>query len=1031
MPSSVVPIDVSGQSFSRMASFRRSLIHVDFFIRRKRKDKRRNTVAEGDTKELKNALQNIINEEHNIVPNDTFSKKLTSNSIFKPAVRNDIKKVTIQETNNNFPKDITFSKDNTEKRNCCPEQDKVLKNGSMKYEIKNNHHSDSVINKRKPKSNLPISTISAAMNVAVEMRQLSGIEDSSSNQSYSSDQNSSDCDKEKEHSTITGEDSGFSDNFKNRSKNNCKVSNPKVTIGNKDTEGFSSASSNATSLESDDFLMSSDEDSSELMVQKYGSSTSLSTLSDGSLNSLLSQTGTEMHSSTGTLTSIGQERFPTPPPPPFVIVVPKKELISNTTPIFSTTNVNSKNLSSKPSPNHETSSRISKKVISPKKSSKSDKLQQRKSSIESNKSIFTSLVNKKSQTKGMSLHSKSTMTPPCFDMYGSNSPQKISWSSKFVKENLQPLAGTEPKSYLQSFLPSNNPKPGTHIGNKNKVIDNVHREITEISTANISNTNLDNFSQKNDTEIPLKYAHHVVVTPISRQDEDNKNLSKKSLLANYDKGPEQENETILKSHYFSQPRSRNIENVTHSSQKLQRPKTLQTGQKTAARVVLDPEGKVIYSTNSLDRRFSYKYPNEHPTRNRNEKCIPSQSSINMSKNTKCNFKPHTCYPPKNSFIQKMTNDNLSYCDKNISKVNNISTFSNIHLSNDNSGLPGIPLQISSAGQQIYFHSETESPIFTNESKIKSFNSSESSTLSKTTPPSYEEAVGRHCPHIVIADPNISGLPKIKTMLTEENINLHLENIERLNKMHLESIADSYKSLISPQTNSSNPLDNNLSKLQKSTMSTEDLFAVIHDCKKRMNIKTDSDISLGSSSRSTSPSIFKPNQTKGILAETGYLSPRNSSNFNDCRNRRSWADFRPSSSSPNERKSLASDRLGRTKPTSMHDFKMLLLEARSSTQTSGPRKSAVEMLKVFPFPKSPDSEVSPLSSSPHYTQSFSVQSSPTSPSYIHNGHSTVPLKRHNNRACSSLQSRYTLYPPIFEDCSEEAEIKSENATKSLN
>ncbi|GIY22395.1 hypothetical protein CEXT_538891 [Caerostris extrusa] len=205
------------------------------------------------------------------------------------------------------------------------------------------------------------------MNVAVEMRQLNGKtkteeQSSSGNWSCSSDINSSDSEnKTSENSRVTSTELSRADSptsnekiYQNRYRTmsaNPEVFNSYVTKENKEIEISSCTSSdnnathdditsNDTSTESEVFFISSDEseDSSDVFEHNCGSSLSLSTLSDGSLNSLLSQTGTEMTSSSGTLTSLGFESLPPPPPPPPPAIVAAK--INDGTKIAETANLN-------------------------------------------------------------------------------------------------------------------------------------------------------------------------------------------------------------------------------------------------------------------------------------------------------------------------------------------------------------------------------------------------------------------------------------------------------------------------------------------------------------------------------------------------------------------------------------------------------------------------------------------------------------------------------------------------------------------
>ncbi|XP_054721368.1 serine-rich adhesin for platelets-like [Uloborus diversus] len=347
--SNVVPIDISGKSFSRMASFRRSLIHVDFLIRRKKKkDKRRNTVAEGESKDALNkfiASQNQQADNSNSFPEQ---KLITASENFNKPNYQEKFNDTAERNNNTDP--VKSSNYLTENEIELKLENKSIDNSQVECK-----YTDTTMklpySKRKSKSNLPISTISAAMSVAVEMRQSNGNKSddhsSSGNWSCSSDQNSSDSDKKpslnndpqkhlhlKDNSKISESLSHCKERFKARSLSTNKqriLSSEKYE--NHDPDVSSSTSSEIdklhgdditsinTSTESDAFFISSDESDEYLSDipfshEKYGSATSLSTLSDRSLNSLLSQTGSEITSSTGTLTSVGEEKLLMPPPPP-------------------------------------------------------------------------------------------------------------------------------------------------------------------------------------------------------------------------------------------------------------------------------------------------------------------------------------------------------------------------------------------------------------------------------------------------------------------------------------------------------------------------------------------------------------------------------------------------------------------------------------------------------------------------------------------------------------------------------------------
>ncbi|GFX01564.1 uncharacterized protein TNCV_3970671 [Trichonephila clavipes] len=1077
VPSSIVPIDVSGQSFSRMANFRRSLIHVDFFIRKKRKkDKRRNTVTEGNTKELKDVLQNIINEEcqRTIMPTfmsngENFKHENDHNLRF----HNENNKITSEEKNNNSSessasiliKNFNSIDINSEEKNKINSS----KNENVKLDSKILQTSESMkpstASKRKPKSHIPISTVSAAMNVAVEMRQLNvknNVEDPSPNGNSSDSENKTDFSENTYviNTELNDTDTSVSNGkaYRNSSKvmsMNSEELNSSVgkemeisscTSSDSNT-AHDDATSNGTSTESDIFFLSSDEsdDSSDIFKNNYGSSLSLSTVSGGSLNSLLSQTGTEMTSSTGTLTSIGLEPALPPPPPAIVAATVSDNEVTNIRDQLDLFNKDSKlqkqekiNLTSssmKSSKEHKSTQ----KSLKSRKSSKAEKADSLKYSEESSKNIFSTLINKKPKTKEQTKHKSSQNkinkqeNQPHFNVYGSSSPKITKPISLFVKDNMSAVKENEPRNYLQSFA-SNQSKPGLEIHSENKskhIKSEVSVSLNNNSPQHKMNTpaNVSSALDTSKVEVPLKYVHKVTVTPIQRLTSTERYNSiaacKKSLFKDgiYQQHiTETNNDYIPKSNGMSSTDSCNAEVSYCEKPKSQYPTTAQaTKPKLTARVLLDPDGRVIQCTNSLDRRLYHPMPADKYTNNINAN-HPVEYKINgeifnSEDRTNLLSRNHSPYFPPSA--DKVNRFNNPLVGKN-NRPNSIAVAYERHK--------------PEGYETTRYPNFLITPPERNHSKI--LHSRASTRMNVRQTPCPEPVYHRSPKEITSANmfqnahtmlppnPNISGLPSNEIMLTQHNINLHSKQTEKLSissfdESHFRNTEDNFYDSL--QKSPQNLLNTDMVKPHQSTMSTEDLFAVIHNCKKRMNIKTDSDISLtSSSSRSSSPLFLRPTSSKGALAETGFLSPRNSSSFDSSRDRRSWADFRPTNSIPPERKSLASDRLGPTKPTSMHDFKMLLLQTRSNSQVLGPRKSAVEMLKV---PSSQDKThkiiSTPLNFSSCSPTSYSVPSSPSSELYMYSGHSTVPFKR-NTRARSSLQSRYTMYPPIFEDCSEDSE-----------
>lgn len=776
--------------------------------------------------------------------------------------------------------------------------------------------------------------------------------------------------------------------------------------------------SNATSGNSEVFFISSDEsdeDISDLIFEpNYGSSLSVTTASNGSLNSLLSQTATEMASSTGTLTSVGLDRLPTPPPPPPIIITAtaKNQLITSIDKNILGNNIpiQNKKKSQIKNQNKKESKLVTQNNSKPIKTEKTEAL---KSSADTSKNIFSSLVNMKTRTKERNKPksaekvNKTISQPPLINMYGSDSPQNIKQLPSFIKETTYPIINNKPKNCMQSFSSNSSQLKQNILLEKKPNL--THFEPIQETKLNplIQNTNInsanDFHSEGKDVEVPLKYVHRVTVTPIQRQslsEQQNSFLTCRKTLF-------KENEQkMIKDNDFKQPRKLNMfrdDQQSFERPKPQRPMTLQTEKpKAAARVLLDPEGRVLQCTNSLDRKLhcaappeKYNYTreiNNHVDYLRNQ-IVTNESELYNPIPIQSHFQqPLNAYQFNNGMVNRRYSSPFATMQTRYEP----DIFDIVQ--NDHS--------VSQRNYKENYYPQAQSNSFyTTENVVTAQKLYGAQSL-----PRQKLQMPRKPPTVITPDPNISGLPSNDAQLTQRNVTMLSKQIEKYN-MPATNSTEYYT--CSPKSLNS-PMSADINK-SPTTMSTEDLFAVIHNCKKRMNIKTDSDISLASSSRSSSPSFLRPSSARGALAETGFLSPRNSS-F-DSRDRRSWADFRPSRETCGERKSLASDRLGPTKPTSMHDFKMLLLQTRSNSQILGPRKSAVEMLKV-PSPGDRNNSM-PLNLSPEPSSSHSVPNSPSTEYFLCSGHSTVPFKR-NNRARSTLQPRYTLYPPIFEDCSEDLE-----------
>lgn len=148
---------------------------------------------------------------------------------------------------------------------------------------------------------------------------------------------------------------------------------------------------------------------------------------------------------------------------------------------------------------------------------------------------------------------------------------------------------------------------------------------------------------------------------------------------------------------------------------------------------------------------------------------------------------------------------------------------------------------------------------------------------------------------------------------------------------------------------------------KGRLSTNDLLILIHNSKKKHNIKTEPEIygSLNSppssrSSNSTNSSSFSPGSINSPLSPKIASYPTTPQRtitpvVSTFAERKSWSgndnttNLLTNMNQPGYRRSLATDRLGPAKPTPINDFKRLLLQTRNSGFSE--RMSAAEMLRA--------------------------------------------------------------------------------------
>lgn len=233
------------------------------------------------------------------------------------------------------------------------------------------------------------------------------------------------------------------------------------------------------------------------------------------------------------------------------------------------------------------------------------------------------------------------------------------------------------------------------------------------------------------------------------------------------------------------------------------------------------------------------------------------------------------------------------------------------------------------------------------------------------------------------------------------------------------------------------LEHKLLSPKKSTMSNEELYAVIHKSKKKLNIATDD--TPRSSPVTVQDSVQQRQAVKS--PETGYLGDKARSRFSWSPSKGEYVDFNQDIdklSPPNDSRSRQSwacnDRKPKQKQTSTLDFKRLLLQKSSSTN---PKKiSAVEQLKISkdqirPSPSKPSQEMNilDLSSSPRslVNRRF-LNNPPGSPNRDPKPPAKILSPRSQWRFASPRSD--VLSSTILEDCREDESPNSSAERKSL-
>ncbi|GFT12436.1 uncharacterized protein NPIL_469821 [Nephila pilipes] len=1183
-PSSVVPVDTSGRSFERMSLLRRSLIHVDFVIKRKKskkRSKRRHTFCEGDSRELDKAIRNVA---HSSCQTDDFLDVTSVSS------------ASVHRTGSTLSKRRSRSvQDTSSRRKILDEMDlDSLKQDSAKDSATEDdkEKSPSKTSSGTAKKSLrsrAYSSLSAAISIAaVKMRTSRGPKQddgrsSSGNWSASSSTRASvdSSDPTSPSRNSVGKDSLLSTEQHDRSRDDIlpiqsltsspvkkkkfgnsglswEANNSNRSTSNTPTPEFTSIGSNGTPLVRSPYAgrrtgVSDDGDSSVYSVDTDGYYTSMHTdsglwcnplstlksedvlanlasfrqrqesqssensVDNSSINSFLSKSATECSSNSESLKAVGPQ-----PPPRISSCRPQneKDLKGPIAPRKTEQELEDSDKSYSPHPpngsasesEHEVRDRIRVKTainpnrypsmcaVSPETSD--DEINEwKRRTVVPNVNVVIAEVHREEQTAG--LRDKKTNVvaevpkpnyQPPISMYRSETPVPSSFSTTISRS--QPVDTSTPRSGINitTFSPEStdavtpNMKTGAFLPRGNLFEPSpISAEIvvTEkpASPQPISDKSL----------IPLKYAQRITVTPIARSDSsssctgtikrtplkqvssaDGKSATKSDGSSSYVsfKAPDSPVSSVAS---FK---------LTNHEGKLSSPTS--SLPRPVARVTLDPTGKVVYSSNSLERPNSAS-SNSNSLERRTYATLPMYQSSNLTnrsstplrevQNTglKASDRTNGCNETSTKIVVKPETPPSQSATQTISPPssppqNQFSSFKSpgMSRSEDFTFRPSrggrfcrsyFPSHLLSSSAPRANHPSPSSPLVSQEQKFApriTHDHSAGRNYLKTDfqVPSYQKTP-QQLTSSYSAGPS-RYVPKSQTDVQQDTqstiwpsrVHSSLTNNRCTNPspksqspQKLPPSSPSYRPLTSlsppdlipsgespPSTlditspattqrrfmpidriSAENPKPSTQpsasDKTNLKSLSANELFAIIHSSKKKHNIKTESELSMSPmSSRSASPALSQSSLSKLQPIETGVLSRR----YDNSPDRSKWTNSMPSTP-----KSLAADKLGPVKPTSMHDFKMLLLQTRTGSHDSSPRPSAAELLKVSP-PKASPSGVSKLP-----VPSSAVKSANPVGSYSP-GHGTVPLKR-SMRTRSPYLTRYdSAYPPIIEDCSEEME-----------
>ncbi|XP_055945801.1 mucin-2-like isoform X1 [Argiope bruennichi] len=1213
-PSVVVPVDTSETSFNRMSLLRRSLLHMDFVIKRKKtkkRSKRRHTFCEGDTRELDQAIRNVTNSS---CQTDDFLDvtSVSSSSIHNKSTLSKRRSRSVQDTSSRRRDlDLDSLKQDSAK-DSATEDDKEkspakTSNGTVKKSLRSRAYS----------------SLTAAISIAaVKMRnstrgpkQDDG-RSSSGNWSASSSTRASvdSSDPTSPSRNSVGKDSLLSSEQHDRSKDDIlpiqsltsspvkkkkfgntglswEVNNNNRSSSNTPTPEFASLGSSSTPLVRSPYAgrrtgVSDDGDSSVYSVdtdgyytsmhtdsglwsnpltnlkpedvladlanfrQRQGSHSSENSIDNSSINSFLSKSATECSSNSDSVKGVP----PGPPPPPRVSssrtdgtdtkvldsVIQKLELeLEDSDKSYSPHPPNGSASESE----HEVRDRIRVKTeinptrypsmcaVSP-ETSDDEIADWKRRTIVPNLNVVIAEVHREdrlcdnvSETEEQSKDKKTEdvqevpkSSYPSINMYRSETPVPSSFSSSISSS--QPIDSSTPRSGINvtTFSPEGNDtinpnlKTGSYQPRSNLFEPSpVPKEIVVIDKP------VSPILKSDKSLIPLKYAQRITVTPIARSDSSSSctgTIKRNPLkpISSSDSKTEKSTKSDGSPSYvsFKAPDSpvSSVSSLKVASPEGKLSSPTSSLPRPVARVTLDPTGKVVYSSNSLERPSSAN-SNSNSLERRTYATLPMYQANSSTNRIEAPQKEVQNSDLKTSDIRDGCDDDSS-SNRNLVQVPQNSTapitpppqpsspsqnqFSSFK-SSGTSRSEDFTFRPSRGGRfcRSYFPSHLLSSTTSRNNQQSPSSPSSSPVLQEqkfTSKPAYEYSAGRNYSRTNSQIPSyqrntnppqsptpyspISSryVPKSQNSTTQGNQSVHTPTnspvwpnrinspatnnrystssprIQSLTQkpapvslnyrpltslsppdlipagesppstLDITSPASTHRRFIQEDKKSysenskspshSSPQSSVNDKTNLKSLSANELFAIIHSSKKKHNIKSESEISMSPmSSRSVSPALSQSSLSKIQPVETGVLSRR----YDNSPDRSKWCNSMPSTP-----KSMASDKLGTSKPTSMHDFKMLLLQTRTGSNDSSPRPSAAELLKVSP-PKSTPSTNTNTSKVPVPSSTFK----PPNPIGTYSpGHGTVPMKR-NARTRSPYLTRYdSAYPPIIEDCSEEME-----------